>query len=295
MSDTRKGAVADSTVEVLRPLARMHLSARQGFGDFVALAKLAFVQEAVDHIRASGETPTDSRIAVETGLYRAEVRAIRQQRRNAPLPFRRGRARAERVLSGWWNDPKFQDRDGRPLPLKLRGEAPSFSSLVECYESSRPQPIMEELLRAKAVRKGADGTFQAIRRTCVDIKWAPEKLGDLALQARTLLAALLENLNDSEREPQLTRFFQSGPIDPLQARILSRDLRADGLHFLESASDRLSRKLYAAHASSQQGPPRQFSVAVQVIETPAEGGELKDPPRRKRRAGRAATTAPIRE
>ena len=270
MSEARKAAVRKSAVQVLMPLAQLLLGARMGVGDFVALAKLAFVQAALAQARKAGETsrPNVSRIAVETGLTRAEVAAIVKQKKGGAPPFRRGRARAERVLSGWWQDPEFQGADAKPILLRMRGPLPSLVTLVQRYSGSlRAQPIVEELLRAGAVRRLEDGHYQAVRETCTNIQWDPESLAQLGLQLRQHFEALLDNLTHPQDERQFARFFESPPIDAHQSRVLLRDLKADGALFLESASDRLSRRLYAAKGRGTKAA-RRFSVAVQVLERP---------------------------
>src|SRR5690349_20627394 len=113
-------AVSEAALQVILPLVELLLGVRMGVGEFVAIAKLAYVQTALAGARREGEhqRPNISRIAVETGLTRAEVAQL-LRRKVKPLPFRRGRARADRVLAGWWNDSEFQDEFGKPAALRL--------------------------------------------------------------------------------------------------------------------------------------------------------------------------------
>ena len=292
MSVTRKEAVSEAAVEVMVPLAKLMRGASMGVGDLVAAAKVAFVRAALEKTRASGRSkPNVSRIAVETGMYRAEVSAILKHKMRSPPPFRRGRARAERVLSGWWSDPEFQNDDGKPLPLKMRGPVPSFEALVERYGASNPQPVLRELIGAGAVRE-RDETYHAIRSSCAQMNWDKESIGDLGLQLQTHFDALLRNLDHPKDEPNFVRFFQSEAIDEMQARVLLRDLKADGQLFMENASDRLSHKRYAASSGDKDRKARQFSVGIQVVETTLD--PVKTPPSPSPR-GRAATKHKLRE
>lgn len=278
MTDRRKTAVGDTTIQVLSPLFKMHLQARLGWEAFATHAKVALVRSAEDYLKEKGETPSVSRISRETGLPRQIVGDILKRRKKEPQPFRRGRAHAERVLSGWWTDPVYLDRDGRPRPLPASGPTPSFESLAEFYQVEQPQPILEELIRTKAVRKTADDQYEPIRRTCVDIKWDSDRIGDLGLQVGTHFDAMLDNINNPEHEPHVTRFYQSREIDALQARVLRRELRLDARRFVDSARDRVSRDIYAAKPGDTNGPARQFSIAVQIVERavePTEGTERK--------------------
>jgi hypothetical protein len=277
MSDARQSVVRDTALDVLRPLAELLLGARMGVGDFVAWAKLAYVQAAVEQARKAGERkrPNVSRIAVETGLTRGEVAAMLRQRQGKPPPFRRGRARAERVLSGWWHDPEFQGVDGKPVPLMMRGSLPSMVTLVERYSGTRrAAPVVEELLRAQAVCRLDDGRYQAVKKTCVNIPWDKQSLAELGLQLGQHFDALLHNLRNPD-EPCFARFVQSGEIDPLHARVLLRDLKTDAEIFLESAGDRLAQQLYAAKGYTRSNKARQFTVAIQVLEHSAGAARTK--------------------
>lgn len=277
MSGNRKVAVSDAAVEVMVPLAKLMLGASMGVGDVVSLLKVAYVRAAVENMRSSRRgKPNVSRIAVETGMYRAEVSAILKQKARSPLPFRRGRARAERVLAGWFSDPEFLNDDGKPVALRMQGSAPSFEVLVERYGASNPQPILKELIRTGAVRERNE-TYQAVRSTCTQILWDKESIDEVGLQLQTHFEALLQNLDKPEDEPQFVRFFQSGPIDEMQARVLLRDLKGDGQLFMENATDRLSHKRYAANSANAEGSARQFSIGLQVVERVIDPGPSPAP------------------
>lgn len=295
MTDRRKAAVSDTNVQVLTPFFKMQLQARLAFDDFVADAKVACVRAAEEYLKEKGDVPSVSRISRETGLPRQIVGDILKARKKEQQPFRRGRAHAERVLSGWWSDPAYLDLDGRPLHLPASGPAPSFESLAVFYQVEQPQPILEELIRTKAVRKTANECYEPVRRTCVDIKWDPDRIGDVGLQVGTHLDAMLDNINNPENEPHVTRFYQSREIDALQARILHRELRLDARRFVDSARDRVSRKIYAAKPGDTNGPARQFSIAVQIVERTLEPPpEISEPSRPKRRTAASKSSLSTR-
>ena len=100
---------------MLEPLVRLLLTVGIGVGDFLALVKVAYVRVAREQGRETrGELrPSASRIAIVTGLTRAEVAGILAADTDEWRTSERGRQRAERVLAGWWNDPDFQTSDRR--------------------------------------------------------------------------------------------------------------------------------------------------------------------------------------
>lgn len=273
MSEARKESVGETAEQILEPLAAFMMSGRLGVGDCFARVKVAYVRAVLNRYAAEGaERPTISRIAVETGLTRADVRAILKQEHAQPLPFARGRSRAERVLRAWWKDPQYLDRDDRPLLLDPWGPAPSFAALCERYSGTqRVQPIADELLKAKAIRKLRDGKFQAVRQTSVNVQWDRESLAEVALQLRQHFEALLENLN-APQDPQFVRFFQSVPIESVQAAILTRSFKEQADLLVTRANDQLSRPQHAASPEEVlEGKTRQVTVGVQILSNPIRG------------------------
>ena len=122
MSESLKAAVRLAVLRILDPLVKWLIEAGLGVGDLVALVKIAYVRAARERGLAGGgeaKRPNVSRIAVVTGLTRVEVTNILATGAADPV-YDRGRQRAERVLSGWWNDVVFQDPSGHPAVLPLR-------------------------------------------------------------------------------------------------------------------------------------------------------------------------------
>ena len=115
---------------------------------------------------AEPERPNVSRIAVITGMTRVEVAAIPESGA-AERPHNRGRQRAERVLSGWWNDSSYHDDASRPATLPLHGGRRSFAALVERHSAARALvgAIRDELLRVKAIKRLPHVRLQALSRT----------------------------------------------------------------------------------------------------------------------------------
>ena len=226
MTESIKVAVQAALLRMLDPLIRMMLSAGLGIGDFMSVVKVAYVRAARDqgrNMRGEGR-PHVSRIAVVTGLTRAEVTAIlKNEEDDERRTSDRGRHRAERVLSGWWNDPDFHTKDGEPVPLPLSGPQ-SFKSLIARYSNEpRPAPILDELLRVGAVKRRSDGTYQAVSRTFATVRWNPQGLEALGEQLREHCATLLHNLENPSR-PRFVRRVVNVQLDPRYLPILVRDI-----------------------------------------------------------------------
>jgi hypothetical protein len=133
--------------ELAEPLMRAGITPRF-FGD---IAARAFVKAACKASTLRNGRINQSRVAVLTGLSRAEVRNVMRGPRNAKVRFQ---PRTLRVINGWLSDPRYQSRPGVPIPLPANGKVPSFAALVRKYAGDVPHhAVLEELRRLKLVKE----------------------------------------------------------------------------------------------------------------------------------------------
>jgi hypothetical protein len=285
VTDSLKAAVQGAIVRMLDPLVRLLLTVGIGVGDFLSLVKVAYVRAARDQAREMrGELrPNASRIAVVTGLTRAEVAAILDADTDEWRTSDRGRQRAERVLSGWWNDPDFQDSVGEPAVLPVSGPSKSFKALVSRYSNEpRATPILEELLRVKAVRERADGTLQAVSRTYATVRWDPSGIASLGEQLSEHLETLLHNLEDPGR-PRLVRRIVNAQLDPRYRPMLVRDIEGQVQSLADSIDDALNHRGYTLTPKRSGREAVRLGVGFYVFEEPVIL-EAAAPEKRKHRA-----------
>jgi hypothetical protein len=275
MSESLKAAVRSAVLRLLDPLVKWLLDAGIGVGDFVALIKIAYVRAAREQGRAAAEhkRPNVSRISVVTGLTRLEVSNILAAGAIDPVP-RGWRQRAERVLSGWWNDPDFQDELGRPARLSVRGTKRSFAALVERYsgERWRVATILDELLRVKAVRRLPDGRVQTLSRSYATVRWDPDGVTEFGEQLSEHCATLVHNLNFPARARYVRRVLNAR-LDPRYVPMLVRDLEQQAETFADSTDDALNDPKQTV--TGHRGDAASLGIALYVFETdgPEGGGE----------------------
>ena len=286
MSESLKAAVQAAMLRMLAPLVRLLLAAGIGVGDFLALVKVAYVRAARDEGREKrGELrPNASRIAVVTGLTRAEVAAMLAADADERRTSDRGRHRAERVLSGWWNDPDFQTPAGEPAVLPIMGRSPSFEALVARYSNEpRVTPILDELLRVNAVRRLSDGTLKALSRTYATVRWNPDGIAALGEQLSEHCATLLHNL-EHPGEPRCVRRVINAQLDPQYRPMLLRDIeeQVDGLAL--SMDDALNDPQRTVRPVRGGREAVRVGVAIYVFEEPVvlEPASAQAPRRRAR-------------
>jgi Family of unknown function (DUF6502) len=286
VSESLKAAVQAAMLRMLAPLVRLLLAAGIGVGDFLALVKVAYVRAARDEGREKrGELrPNASRIAVVTGLTRAEVAAMLAADADERRTSDRGRHRAERVLSGWWNDPDFQTPAGEPAVLPITGRSPSFAALVARYSNEpRVTPILDELLRVNAVRRLSDGTLKALSRTYATVRWNPDGIAALGEQLSEHCATLLHNL-EHPGEPRCVRRVINAQLDPQYRPMLLRDIeeQVDGLAL--SMDDALNDPQRTVRPVRGGREAVRLGVAIYVFEEPVvlEPAPAQAPRRRAR-------------
>lgn len=270
MSESLKAAVHAALLRMLAPLVRLLLAAGIGVGDFMAIVKVAYVRAAREEGRERrGEVrPNASRIAVVTGLTRGEVAAMLSTDTDERRTSDRGRHRAERVLSGWWNDPDFQTSDGEPAVLPLSGSRRSFRELVKRYSNEpRVSPILDELLRVNAVKRLPDGGLKAVSRTYATVRWNPDGIAALGEQLAEHCGTLLHNL-EHPGEPKLVRRIVNAQLDPLYRPMLVRDIQEQLDTVANTIDDALNDRRATVTPVKGGRQAVRLGVAMYVFEEP---------------------------
>jgi hypothetical protein len=274
MSESLKSAIRAAVLRLLDPLVKWLLEAGIGVGDLLTLVKIAYVRAAREQGLLAGaeqQRPNASRIAVVTGLTRAEVATILAAG-DADRPHDRGRQRAERVLSGWWNDPNFQHGSGTPAVLPIQGSRRSFAALVRRYsgERWRVATILDELLRVKAVRRLPDGRLEALSRTYATVRWDPDGVTAFGEQLGEHCATLLHNLKFPARARYVRRVLNAR-LDPRYVPMLSRDLEQQADVLADSVDDALNDPKQTLEGDRSATGAASLGIAFYVFE--ASGSE----------------------
>jgi hypothetical protein len=200
-------------------------------GEFTLDAKTAFVEAAADHIKRRGDRPSDARIAILTGLSRAEVSKIRSLK-NSTMPVVNTQ-RAERVMHGWFTDERFVDTSGVPKLLPIHGQN-SFAFLVREYSGDIPyRALLNELVAGGMAKKTQSRSVQAIRRHYM--KSAPEPNSELELLSIDAAVLLDSNVNG---RPSSIRRLAVDFSSSLPPSIL-RNINVRIERFLDALSDYL--------------------------------------------------------
>ena len=198
-------ALSAALIRMTRPLVRILLRNSVSYGTFSDLAKWLFVDVAMQEFGIKGRKQSISRISVITGLSRKEVKRLLE----LPEPQNRRDEetynRAARVIAGWRRDRDFQNRQGKPSDLKIRGRGASFSELVKRFSGDLPvRAVLDELLRVRAVKLIRDDRVRLLTRLYLPRDNEIMKYHILGTDVGYLIATIDHNMQTEYDAP----FFQ---------------------------------------------------------------------------------------
>ncbi len=150
---------------MFKPLVRLLIAQGVTHAEFSETAKEVYVEVALRHFE-SGDRVNRSRVAILTGLTRKEVKNVIDRTIESGYQ-EKTYSRPERVLTGWYSDPRFQGPYGIPLELpydSAEESAPSFVELVKQYSGDMaPRQMLNQLLEAGSVIE-VENRYKAVRR-----------------------------------------------------------------------------------------------------------------------------------
>lgn len=204
MSKTSK-RFTTAVIHILKPLVRLLLRQGIAYGAFCDLVKQAYVDVADTEFSLPGKAQTVGRISTLTGLTRKEVTATL----NSPVEpdleiLNQSHNRAARVLSAWVREVDFQDGDGQPAELPLRGDK-SFNELVKRFSGDvATATIADELSRIGAIEQTNKNCVRLIKKTYIPID-ENEKLIMGCRHISDLIRTIDHNVHASEELPLFER------------------------------------------------------------------------------------------
>jgi len=206
--------------------------------DFSRIANIAFVRAAGDILNEQGKPVSFSRVSAITGLHRHVVSDIVKSSEaegtdsSNDKDYRRNRL--ARVLTAWYESPRYTDEEGRPLVLPGDGPEPSFASLVHEFSGDiYPGIVLDELMEVGAVVVQADGSIRALARRYTSGGAEPAALQHLGSVARDVFSTLEHNLANPPERRHYDDSVVTLHLDRDALPLFRRLLRERGAAFLE--------------------------------------------------------------
>jgi Family of unknown function (DUF6502) len=205
------------------------------------------------------------RVLVRRGVSQRTVqRAFRRAWLRVPKKMAEQDRRASRelidvghVLTLWFGDPFYVDARGDPLPLPLRGSAPSLASIVQHVDPTlNVTQVLKCLIRADAVRRM--GNRYSPRSRAVAFRGTGAPLHARNLRALLgMLRTLEHNIEPKDKVPPWFEYVAENPRFPVSAREpFDVSLRQDAMTFLRNQDSRMlshQRKAKPGEAAVRMG------------------------------------------
>jgi len=264
------GLAARWARRVLRPVIGILIRSGLQFREFSAIARSVYVEVAGEEFGIRGRRTNTSRIALLTGLSRAQAKRELDLMSTSPVDEPTDHVRpASRTLLGWYTDARFLGDDGQPRPLSL-SEPDDFPSLYESY-SGKVVPVttmVKELINVGAVEQLPDGRLLARSRSYTPGQSDPQALLRIGYAISDLAATAHHNLHAAgDQRRRFERFATNQLIDAQDVPLFQDYLEAEGQAFLERADNWLSQR----EIDADEGDLVRIGVGVyQILTEPIE-------------------------
>ena len=192
---------------MIRPLVRTLIARGVGAPALYRLIKQVYVEVAESEFGIDGAPPTDSRIALLTGVHRRDVRSIRSAEADQDWAEARQKTLLLATVMGrWLAEPDYQHK-GAPIALpKTATQGPSFEALVMAINKDvRPRTVLDELLRQGLVKEDDDELLTLATGALVGAGEADDRVVFFAANVGDHMAAASANLEADSDPPFLER------------------------------------------------------------------------------------------
>jgi hypothetical protein len=233
-----------------------------GAGELIETCKRTYVRIAANQAKQEHRRVSQSRIAIASGLTRAEVKRLLTSELPGRVRYEWQLDRATRVLQGWKTDPQFRTSRGSPKSLPIRGRGSSFSLLVRRYSGDVPvRAMLDHLRESKIVAFTAGGEVRLARGSRVNRNSELRELAQFTKAGTAYLRILAHNALSKE-SARYARSTKSRCVLEKDVPVLRRMLISRADSFLDSAEEVLSSRRAKASRSSS----RRIGVSVFVSE-----------------------------
>lgn len=214
MSNKFNKTLFASILRLMRPLVRILLRNGVAYGSFMELARKVYVDVAFDDFSPKGKKQTISRVSALTGLTRKEVKRLMELQAPDDSASQERFNRGIRVISGWVNDERFLDSNGKPTDLPVEGTRKSFALLVKDYSGDIPTMAMLSMLEEAGSVRLVEDKVRLIRHAFVPHSDPINKIQILGTDVGELVETINHNLTTEPEYLWFQRKVAYDKIDP---------------------------------------------------------------------------------
>jgi len=258
-------ALSTAVYKLLRPLVRVLLRHGIPFAGLADIAKRAYVDVAASEFAVPGKRPSNSRIAILTGLTRKEIqRLLSEQDIQEDKESVNRYNRAARVVYGWVHDHRYHNAKNKADQLS----AEQFSQLVKDYSGDVPaRAILDELLRVGVVKANEDdGIVTLLSPAYIPTRSAADKLTLLGRDVSGLISTMDHNIHGLGERPLFQRkvFYDNLPDEAVLG--VQQMLAEDGQALLQKFDRYMSENDRDSNPSVSGSGRRAVGVGLYFFE-----------------------------
>lgn len=263
---------------VMDPLVDLMFDAGITVKEFGLLVRDCAVRAAAARIAQESGRKSNSRVAILTGLSRAEI--ARVLRTAEPAYGSRGQYHpARRVLAAWHDDRRFLAVSGDPAVLRVFGKRKSFERLVALHSGGIPvRAMLDQLVQIGAAEILPGQMVKVKSRIPVFRGMTVGAISNIGERTADLLGTLRNNLR-TKSMPLFEGTAFHGELDVGAVPLVRRQIAEQGSVFIDSATSLLSRSRSSRKLSSlKQTPQCRVGVTVYYFEDEIATASGRRPP-----------------
>lgn len=248
--------------KLMRPLVKILIRNGVAYGAMAEVARELYVDVAFEDFKPDRKKPTISRVSALTGLTRKEVKRLREIKAPDEEKGQQRYSRAVRVISGWMNDKRFHEADGKPSILDVEGKRKSFELLVREYSGDIPTMAMLSILEDAGSIRLKDNKVSLAKRAFVPGGDDTEKIRILGSDVFELISTIDHNLVST---PENLRFQRKVSYDNINPDSMNR-LRTLSARKSQSLLEQLDKQFSAHELESESGNGETISLGIYYYE-----------------------------
>jgi Family of unknown function (DUF6502) len=225
---------------VVDPLLCLMFDAGITVSEFCRLVRERAVRSAATRVTRESGRSSNSRVAIITGLARAEVARILNVE-DVSSGTRPGQHPARRVLAAWYDSRRFLGANGDPAVLPIFGGRRSFEQLVAMHSGGMPvRAMLDQLAQINAVEILAGQRVKAKSRVPIFKGMTSTAIANVGERASDLLGTLSGNLR-ATANPLFEETAVLNDVDLAAVPLVRRQIAEQGAAFIDGANSLLSR------------------------------------------------------
>jgi len=278
-TEEQGAAVIDAIEAALRPLMPLFRNFGVTHHDLAQMLARLFVYDTAEILQKEGRPTTTGRLALMTGLTRAETEKYLAERRIA-VKRRSLKASAlmtpAAVLTSWNTDPRFSTPYGVALDLSLNSSdrQRTFADLVMVSApGTDPESVLDQLLAAGCVEVHEQDFVRCTNRAYIPAGVSVERITRMGSALGSLAATLTRNLLEESQAAYVERAVQTDfPVSNEGRHVIREWLQADGTRFLETLDAWMTSSKAALEAPTGQRVGVEFFMydAPMEVSAPAD-------------------------